>query len=47
MQAGVHYLGGSRCHFVIWAPEKEKVTLQLTGPQARHLPMQQAEEGYF
>ncbi len=47
MQAGAHYLGGNRCHFVVWAPEKEKVTLHLNGPQARRLPMQQAEEGYF
>ncbi len=47
MQAGAHYLGGNRCHFVVWAPEKEKVTLRITGPQARRLPMQRAEEGYF
>jgi maltooligosyltrehalose trehalohydrolase len=47
MQAGAHYLGGNRCHFVVWAPEKEKVTLHITGPQARRLPMQRAEEGYF
>ncbi len=47
MQAGAHYLGDNRCHFVVWAPEKEKVTLHIVRPQARRLPMQPAEAGYF
>ena len=47
MQAGAHYLGGNRCYFVVWAPEKEKVTLRIITPQARRLSMRKAEEGYF
>jgi maltooligosyltrehalose trehalohydrolase len=47
MQAGAHYLGGNRCHFVVWAPEKEKVTLHTITPQSRRLPMRKVEDGYF
>jgi maltooligosyltrehalose trehalohydrolase len=47
MQAGAHYLGDNPCHFVVWAPEKEKVTLRIITPQARRLSMRKAEEGYF
>jgi maltooligosyltrehalose trehalohydrolase len=47
MQAGAFCLGGNRCRFVVWAPEKEKVTLHIAKPREQKIPMQRAEEGYF
>lgn len=44
---GATYLGGGRCRFHLWAPNVQQVTLVLTGPTARAIPMQPYPVGYF
>lgn len=46
-KAGALYTGNNNCSFKVWAPEKEKVTLQLFQPQVRLLDMKKDAWGYF
>jgi maltooligosyltrehalose trehalohydrolase len=47
MRIGAHYLGGNRCEFTVWAPNEEGMELRLLTPQARVLPMERLERGYW
>ncbi|GAB3960948.1 malto-oligosyltrehalose trehalohydrolase [Spirosoma harenae] len=44
---GANYTGNGHCVFTVWAPEKERVTLQLVEPLEREIPMERSEWGYF
>jgi maltooligosyltrehalose trehalohydrolase len=43
---GATYLGDGRCHFSVWAPLVERVTLSLKTPDARGVPMERDARGY-
>ncbi len=47
MKIGATYLGDDRCQFTVWAPLLKEVTLQLVAPEARSLPMERDEQGYW
>ncbi len=43
---GARYLGDDRCHFRVWAPRVESISLRLPGPPERLLAMNRAPKGY-
>ncbi|MEJ2007026.1 MAG: malto-oligosyltrehalose trehalohydrolase [Acidobacteriota bacterium] len=43
---GATYLGEERCHFLVWAPDTEKVEFRIVGPAKRTIEMQRQERGY-
>jgi maltooligosyltrehalose trehalohydrolase len=43
---GARYLGNDRCHFRVWAPRVESISLRLPGPPERLLAMNRAPKGY-
>ena len=45
--AGANYLGDHRCRFVIWAPEKNNMTLQIVHPHLKMIEMKRDQRGYF
>lgn len=47
LPVGPTWLGGSRWHFLLWAPLAKRVELHLVGPVEQYLPMHSAERGYF
>lgn len=47
MQVGAWYLGDDRTQFTVWAPNRQQVALQLTGPIKQRLAMQPLEHGYW
>lgn len=47
MRIGANYLAPGRCEFVVWAPRREAVAVQLVAPQKRLLPMKREERGYW
>jgi len=47
MNTGAQYLGNDRCRFIVWAPEKKKVTLHIVHPAEQKVEMQKDAEGYF
>ncbi len=44
---GATYLGDRRAEFIVWAPLKERVDLQIVAPQERSIPMQRDNRGYW
>lgn len=46
MKTGAIYLGNNRCRFTVWAPEKNKMVLQIVGEEKEY-EMQKDNEGYF
>ncbi|MFD2247848.1 malto-oligosyltrehalose trehalohydrolase [Pontibacter ruber] len=44
---GAEYLGDGQCSFTVWAPEKQKMTLQLVHPEERIVEMKQDKWGCF
>lgn len=46
MQIGAIY-DGERCRFTVWAPERSQVELELISPEAKRLPLQPDEQGYW
>jgi maltooligosyltrehalose trehalohydrolase len=47
MNIGAKYLGNNRCRFTVWAPEKEKMVLQIVHPSEQKIAMNKNDEGYF
>jgi maltooligosyltrehalose trehalohydrolase len=44
---GAHVIGGNRCEFRVWAPNRERVDVHIVAPQERRVPMQKGADGYF
>lgn len=44
---GAEFLSGSKCSFSVWAPEREKMILQLVHSRKQEIVMQKNEMGYF
>ncbi len=47
MHIGCDYRGNGSCCFTVWAPLREKVSLQVPGPDGGILPMRRDERGYW
>ena len=47
MELGSHYLGDRRCSFALWAPLFQQVSLHLTDPVDRLIPLERDEWGYW
>ena len=43
---GARVIGGNRCEFRVWAPNRAKVELHIVAPQERRIPMSKTENGY-
>lgn len=44
---GSDYQGDNQCTFTVWAPDKQRMLLQVVQPQPRTIEMQPQAEGYF
>ncbi len=47
MRVGANYLGDGRCEFIVWAPLRQQVSVQILTPQERLLPMEKDDLGYW
>lgn len=47
MRIGAQYQGNNRCEFKVWAPLLQQVDLEIEGPEARLIPLQKDEDGYW
>ncbi|HEY9877348.1 MAG TPA: malto-oligosyltrehalose trehalohydrolase [Leptolyngbyaceae cyanobacterium] len=47
MRIGAQYQGNNQCEFRVWAPLRQQVDLEIEGPEARLIPLQKDEEGYW
>ncbi len=47
MRVGANVLGDGYCEFVVWAPLRYQVTVQILTPQERMLPMEKDDLGYW
>lgn len=47
VKVGAWYLGDGYCQFTVWAPLLKQVTLKITSPHEKQLPMQPLEHGYW
>ena len=47
MKIGAHYLGNSRCEFIVWAPPASGMQLRIISPQECLIPMERIERGYW
>jgi maltooligosyltrehalose trehalohydrolase len=43
---GATYLGEGRCNFLVWAPDAQKVEVQVVGSAERTIAMERQERGY-
>lgn len=46
-EIGAVYLGGNRCRFIVWAPEKDSMILHIVSPADRKVPLEKDEYGYY
>ena len=47
MRVGANYLGDGRCEFIVWAPLRQQVSVQILTPEERLLPMEKDDQGYW
>ncbi|MGG6298244.1 malto-oligosyltrehalose trehalohydrolase [Leptolyngbya sp. AN02str] len=47
MRIGAHYLGDGLCEFTVWAPLQTEVSVQITSPEPRTIPLRAYEAGYW
>lgn len=47
MKIGAHYLGNSRCEFIVWAPSASEMQLRIVSPRECLIPMEKIERGYW
>jgi maltooligosyltrehalose trehalohydrolase len=47
MHLGATYLGNNTCTFLLWAPFRQTVELELDPPGGRRLPMHKRADGYW
>jgi len=47
MQLGATYLGDRRCQFVVWAPDRQRVEVQLLAEPQRKIAMEALRGGYW
>ncbi|WP_088431843.1 malto-oligosyltrehalose trehalohydrolase [Halomicronema hongdechloris] len=47
MTLGAQYLGDHRCHFTLWAPQRQQVSVEILAPQPRQLPLEPTAGGYW
>lgn len=47
MKNGINYAGNERCEFKVWAPLLNKVSLKITSPTEKVIPMEKDKEGYW
>jgi len=47
MRVGANYQGNDHCQFVVWAPLREQVAVELIEPVYRMIPMQSQSRGYW
>jgi len=44
---GATFLGEGKCRFLVWAPKAHTVDVHLVHPEARHVRLEPAAQGYF
>ncbi|MGL5080819.1 MAG: malto-oligosyltrehalose trehalohydrolase [Microcoleaceae cyanobacterium] len=47
MKVGAIYQGGGRCEFIVWAPLRQQVAVQILAPTEQTVPMQPDPFGYW
>ncbi|MEL7034325.1 MAG: malto-oligosyltrehalose trehalohydrolase [Cyanobacteria bacterium J06592_8] len=47
MRVGANYLGDGRCEFIVWAPLRQQVAVEILTPEKRLLPMEKDDQGYW
>jgi maltooligosyltrehalose trehalohydrolase len=47
IEIGARYAGAGRCEFVVWAPQALEVAVKLVSPEAKLIPMEWNEWGYW
>jgi len=47
MKIGARYHGDGTCEFIVWAPQVDDVTVSITSPQERLIPMNKDGDGYW
>lgn len=47
MSIGPNYLGHGECEFVVWAPFRSKVELEVVSPRQEIIPLTKDESGYW
>jgi maltooligosyltrehalose trehalohydrolase len=47
VEIGAKCLGNNTCEFIVWAPLAERMSLRITGPARKEIPMSREESGYW
>lgn len=47
MRVGAAYLGGDRCEFTVWAPDKQSVSLEILSPAPQTVSLTKGDRGYW
>ncbi|MGJ3247632.1 MAG: malto-oligosyltrehalose trehalohydrolase [Elainellaceae cyanobacterium] len=47
MQIGATYLGHGQCKFTVWAPQLQKVAVEIVAPDPKIVSLEPAERGYW
>ncbi|HHP7244103.1 MAG TPA: malto-oligosyltrehalose trehalohydrolase [Elainellaceae cyanobacterium] len=47
MQIGATYLGHGQCEFTVWAPQLQKVAVEIVAPDPKIVSLEPAERGYW